>query len=287
MREPPHDRTSSAYNDEDERKPGQDQTVHSHEDLTVEGLVRFANSELVAGVDRNVLEEFLIMIRDHYPQADKATVFIEYTTGNVNVSGIKNVRGILSHLVMLLDAESTPEKKREQLVNAEGHLRRAIAEPYEFVLDELTLVFADVYERYKKDVLPISDEHGSLRKAPKAALVNIRLEEIRDLGAKGKEAKDKSLKDPEWQSGVSCLISAFEKLTNLKDELDGYCNTFDNMIEENERQEKLRNEMKDEARKSTRFHITAITIGVLGIIIAILLVVIPGLADGIRKLFSH
>jgi hypothetical protein len=290
MKEPPRDPPSPSNTDETEPEFGNDQSTHSLElsplDGRLEGWARMADSDMVAGVDRSVLEDFLGMLRDYYPQVDKATWFLELTTGQVNVSGIKNVKGILSHLVMLLEQNSPLEKRKEQLVNAEGHLRRAITEPYEIALDGLTLEFADTYERFKKEVLPISDQHGSLRQAPSAAIVNVRLEEIGDLGSKGREAKDKSLKDPEWESGVSSLIAAFEKLNNLKSELEGYCNAYDSMLEDEARQEKLRTEIQRESKKSTRLHFLAIAIGIAGIIIAVLLVVIPGLADGIRNFFS-
>jgi hypothetical protein len=243
------------------------------------------------GVDRNVLERFLTLIRDYYDKVDKATFFLEVRTGNVNVSGIKNVRGILSHLVMLLDPNAPPERRTEQLVNAEGHLRRAITEPYEIALDSLTVTFADIYDRYKRDVLPVSDQHGSLRSAPNSGIVGIRLDEIRDLESKGREAKDKDLRDPAWESGVSCLVAAFEKLFSLKSEMEGYCNAFDNMQEEEARQEKLRTQLREEihqdlskeSKRSARLHFFEITIGVLGIVIAVLLVVFPSLGVWIRN----
>lgn len=226
-----------------------------------------ADSDLVLGVDRQVLEQYLTMIRDSYDKVDKATCFLEMRTGKINVSGIKNVRGILSHLVILLDPNTPPERHAEQLIRGEGHLRRAITEPYETALDSLTVEFEEIYERYKKQVLPVSKKHSSLHSAPNSVSVEATLERIRELGSKGRDAKDRDIRTPEWDSGVSCFVDAFENLFKLKSELEAHCNAYDSL---------------KESKRFTRLHFFGIAIGIL----ALLLVVIPGMADGIRLFFQ-
>lgn len=234
------------------------------------GLTHSADPDLVMGVDRKLLEKFLTLIRDHYEKVEKATFFLEMRTGKINVSGIKNVRGILSHLVMLLEAGTPPENRAEQLVNAEGHMRRAITEPYEVALDSLTVAFEEIYERYKKEVLPVSEKHGPLRSAPNSVMVEARLHEVRDLGSKGREATSKNLWNPDWEYGASCLVDAFDKLFTLKSEIETYCNAYDSL---------------QESKRFTRLHLFGIAIGILGIVAAVLSVVIPGFPEHIRSFF--
>src|SRR5947209_18289498 len=114
---------------------------------------------LVCGVPRLHVERFLLLIRDNYKKADKATFFLEQRSGIVNIQGITNMRDVLSHLVTLLDPATPDGKWEEQLGNAEEHLRRAIIEPYEIALNELTVKFEELYDRYRQLVLPIKDNH--------------------------------------------------------------------------------------------------------------------------------
>jgi hypothetical protein len=273
MREPPHDLPPTANAETAEGESSHDQSTQTANppelDGRLQGPVHLADSELVMGVERQLLEQFLSLIRDCYDKVDKATFFLEMRTGKINVSGIKNVRGILSHLVMFLDPNAPPQKREAQLIRAEGHMRRAITEPYEVALDSLTVEFEETYERYKKEVLPVKESHGALHSAPNSVSVEARLQEIRQLGSKGRDAKDKALWTPEWDSGVSCFVDAFEKLFSLKSEIEGHCNTYDSL---------------KKSERLTRLHFFGIAIGILGIIATVLLVVIPGLSEWIRSL---
>jgi len=180
----------------------------------------------ICGVDQNLIEQFLLLIRDNYGAADKATFFLEQRTGIVNVQGIANVRDVLSHLVTLLNPTTEPEKRVAQLANAEEHLRRAIIEPYEIAVNELLIKFNELYFRYKRDLLPIKDRHLTLQSAPNAVSVDASLKKIAALYASGRSGKGKNIWSAEWEVGVKSFIDAYEALAALYAELEGHWNNY-------------------------------------------------------------
>jgi hypothetical protein len=177
----------------------------------------------ICGVDRKLVETFLELIRDNYKKADAASLFLEQRTGKANVYGITNLRDVLSHLATLLNSGTPEEKRQEQLTNAEEHLRRAVVEPYETALNTLTVQFDDLYEKYKRDVLPVQDRFPGLQAAPNTGSIEAQLEEVRGLTSNGRLAKAKNLWDPEWEVGVASFIEGYKKLADLHRLLEEYC----------------------------------------------------------------
>ena len=187
------------------------------------------SADLVCGVDRRLVEDFLNLILNNYRQADQASAFLEHRVRVSNVHAFTNVRDVLSHLCTMLDPATPPDKKRDQLNNAEEHLRRAILEPYEVGFSKLTNDFIEVYEKHKKIVEPIIEKYESLRSAPSVAMVDGRLKEIYELAKKGRNAKGRNLWTPEWEAGVASFVDAFDKLSTLKGELEGFCYRYESI----------------------------------------------------------
>jgi len=184
---------------------------------------RKRQSDLICGVDRELVERFLELVRDNYKKADAANLFLEQRTGEANVYGITNLRDVLSHLATLLSAKTPDEKRSEQLTNAEEHLRRAIVEPYETALNKLTVQFDDLYEKYKRDVVPVQDRFPGFSAAPNTSSIEAQLEDTRGLTSNGRLAKAKNLWDPEWEMGVTSFIDGYKKLSDLHRLLEEYC----------------------------------------------------------------
>lgn len=180
------------------------------------------SSDLVCGVEKSLVERFLLLIRENYKKADRATFYLEQRTGVVNLPGITNLRDVLSHLVTFLSPETPNEKRNDQLINAEEHIRRAIIEPYEIALNELTVKFEDVYQDYKRNVLPNKDKDIFFSTAPGAVEIERVLQEIRQLTSQGRIAKGRNLWDAEWDKGVAQFIEAYDKLYELKTSMEGY-----------------------------------------------------------------
>jgi hypothetical protein len=238
-----------------------------------------APTRQICGVDERLIVQFLKLIRDYYKKADKATFFLEQRTGLVNVPGIANIRDVFSHLVTLLDPNTADDQREAQVENAAEHLRRAIVEPYEMALNELTAErFKNLYGRYKSSVIPVCARYPALNGAPNIVSVEARLREIETLAALGRAAKAENIWNPEWEKGVASFIEAFEKLSDLYQELEQHLNIYDQI-------------MRD--RKSTLINIASLAAGiggfVLGIIsfaFAVALILFPSLATTMRSLLG-
>lgn len=196
-----------------------------------------AETDLICGVDRALIEEYLYLIQKNYKRADMATFFLEQRRGVVNFQGITNVRDVLSHLVTLLDPKTPPERQAEQIHNAEEHLRRAINEPYEVALNELAVDCRDLYKQYKETVLPIKDSYPTLANAPRAQDVDAIIHRVNELTAKGRSTKSKNMWNEEWEEGVICFTEAYDSLFELHRNLEMYYNQAGQIL--HERQERI------------------------------------------------
>lgn len=176
---------------------------------------------------RQIIYRFLTLIRDNYKKADKAAYFLERRAGVSNICAITNLRDVLSHLATLLALDTPSDKRRDQLANAEEHLRRSIIEPYEMALGELAGNFKTLYDRYCEQLLPVKDRHPSLHGAPNEIQIKAQLSEIDGFAESGKRAKARNLWDDDWEVGVEGLAAAFDKLSDLKEELDSYWFRFE------------------------------------------------------------
>jgi len=107
----------------------------------------------VCGVDRSVVERFLIMVREQLPQGDRSSFFLEEVAGTTYTLSMANLRDVLSHLATLLAEDTPPEEWEAQLASAEEHFRRAIQEPHAIALGVLRERFNSVYSRYQ-EILP-------------------------------------------------------------------------------------------------------------------------------------
>lgn len=227
--------------------------------------------DLICGVDRYVIERFLVLIRDNYRQADKATYFLEEQAGISNVAGITNMRDVLSHLATALSPEISQEKRVEQLTNAEEHLRRAIVEPYELAFRERLDKFRPLYNNYVNKLLKVKDRYVELQNAPNAVSLNAVTRKIANLAEKGRGAKNGNIWTGEWEEGVSCFIEAYETLLELEATIRDYWNQY-------------------ESKKTTilgiQLGVWGLIIGVLGIVISILLVIFPEFGNLVRAFFG-
>ena len=183
--------------------------------------------ELVCGINREIVEKALSLIRDNYRRADEACFFLEERAGINNVQAITNMRDAISHLVTLLNPNLSDKKRQEQLGNAEEHLRRAIIEPYEIAIDSRIKEFYGIYIRYRERLLPIKARHTILSDAPNGISIEARMREIHRLTTKGRAGKGKNLWDAAWEDGVTSFIDAFDILSELKSELETHWHNYE------------------------------------------------------------
>jgi hypothetical protein len=169
--------------------------------------------------EKEIFFRFLILVRDNYRKADKAAHFLERRANVVNTASMANLRDVLSHMATLLDPRTPALRRSDQLASAEEHLRRAIIEPYELGLGELTQKFGPVYDSYRGRVIPLMETEG-FRTAPNRVEIDNRLRDVDDLAEKGKYAKGRNLWDEEWEAGIEALIEAYDQLSSLHHEIE-------------------------------------------------------------------
>lgn len=227
-------------------------------------------TDTICGVDRVLVERFLILIRDGFPLVDRATFFLETGEGVSNVAALANVRDVVSHLVTLLDPSTPPEERAAQLANAEEHLRRAATEAYEIALGRAFERFQSLHERYKGEGL---GRKGSDLNLPAVSSVNSRLAEIRELASAGRNAKTRNLRDPAWEHGIAQLMLAYDKLAQLSSELDYYVHRVE-----------LLGALKNQQHWATLWTVLGICGTVLFGVLSIVFVTKPALVDLLRQI---
>lgn len=187
----------------------------------------YPSPDLTCGIEKNLVETFLKLIRDNYNKVDMAAFFLEQRTGIINIQGVTNVRDVLGHLANFLQPELTPDQREEQINAAAEHLRRAVTEPYEVAVNELLSRFAKLYERYKQELLPVRDEHVPLSTAPSPSAIEARLVEIQNLRREARNIKNENMWSPEWEQGVVRFAEAFDKLAALYSDIESYWYKFE------------------------------------------------------------
>jgi hypothetical protein len=178
---------------------------------------------MVLGVDREIVEEFLVLFRERYELADKANFFLEARgVSSINVT-VANQRDALSHLVTVLRRPDLSRRQQlDQLASASEHLRRATLEPYAIAVAEYSLDVLAVREEYKSKVLPliVRGRPPELARAPALDDVDKALRSIWAKRDRGRAAKARNAVDDEWELGVEQLILAFDEVDRLRTLMD-------------------------------------------------------------------
>ena len=159
--------------------------------------------------------------------------FLEEHAGILNRSGLVNLRDVLSHLATMLHKNTPSEKREAQLASAEEHLRRSIFDPYAIALGHLRKEFNPVHTDYRKRIIPLIGKRRRFQKALNTDKIREALREVARLAEEGRVAKGRNLWDPQWEEGVTSLVHAYDRLSNLHTELDHYCNDHRQAAREN------------------------------------------------------
>jgi hypothetical protein len=171
----------------------------------------------ICGVDRALIERFLVLIRDNYPKADSASFFLEEVSGVTYTLSTHNLRDVLSHLATALSPSTNPEDLEAQISSAEEHFRRAIQEPYAIALGKLREKFNEVDASYAKLYHKIEKlkKKGFFADAPTLEEVQSKQRRIAELASRGRSAKRLNKINAEWDAGVTDYIEAYNQLDIL------------------------------------------------------------------------
>lgn len=174
------------------------------------------DQRIIDQLDPEVLEVFLRLLRDKYRLADTANFHLEHRE---NVSGISiaitNQRDVTSHFITILRTPGlTKEKQLEQISNAEEHLRRAIIEPYEQLVNARVSILLENLILYKEKVLPRATEPG-FSSCPSLRQIENTVVAINKLRDSGRSRKSKNIWDADWEEGVKAFVEAYELAREL------------------------------------------------------------------------
>jgi hypothetical protein len=187
------------------------------------------------------LNRFLVLIRDSYEKADMANMYLEANCQDptVNVASLANLRDVLSHFATFLRNGLATDRRKEQIINATEHLRRAILEPYELTYRDKVRHFRELFQRYVEELLPEKDQHPFLLSAPTRHNIESRLSALNAEAEKGRLAKGNNEWVPEWEAGIACYLRAFESLKELAREIEDHWYKFQEVTRAAELQRKL------------------------------------------------
>ena len=176
----------------------------------------------VLGVERDILEQALELLRDRYHLATEANVFLELCgISGINTS-ITNQRDAVTHLVSLLRSPGNRDSQAKQLGNLVEHLRRAFFEPYELAVEDTDATVNQIIETYKQVVLTLPTLADELPGAPTLDEIETIRGAIKKRWADARMAKAENDWTIAWESGGKNLIFAFNDFKALQTRLETY-----------------------------------------------------------------
>lgn len=161
----------------------------------------------ISDYEKELLVNFLSLIKDRYSLADEANFFLEQSGISSISVAIANQRDAVSHFVSFLSNPGTDKEdyRKHQLSAAEEHLRRAIIEPYQLAVDLKKRELLDLYEDY----LTIPQNEQPLSTKEIDAIINTVIEKT----IQGRKAKTANSWSNEWKQGVISFLDAFKLLS--------------------------------------------------------------------------
>jgi ribosomal protein L17 len=216
------------------------------------------NEDRWCGVYVDVLEDLRAVINERALTVYKAHRKIEIETTFEGRAALNNLVDVLAHIAtLLLKADSLSHREQAaHVVNIEDHLRRAVMEGQEEVVNDLLDQVAERWEQYMQVAGPLRKE-GMLINAPSHRKLEQYRSEIEDLLDTGRGTKP----DAAWDqhlTGAGYFKTAAERAQELLDGMNE-CIGAANQV----------NEQRREAKRSIKLHVVSIGIGLAGLIFGI------------------
>ncbi len=202
----------------------------------------------IDGVDIKHIRWFIQTIRVKYKAVKKSVLFLENIEAEFSLTALSNIRDFLSHIETAFREDTSPEDIESNISQSEEHLRRAIIEPYQIVLECNLENFLKEYDDYlenfqEKEIKYNFDKVTNHKKIQKDILY------IQKLLAEGRESKGTNKWNYDWEEGIDKFSLGIKKTKELINTLHEYKkiyfsrkNLFD--IEEDKREKKERLELE-------------------------------------------
>lgn len=189
----------------------------------------------VYGIDIDIFDRFILLIKDEYAKVDEAIFVLEnYTkTSGINI-GVTNQRDVLSHFSTILN---DPEMGRDKLIahlnQSEEHLRRAKVESYEEAISLMIVSINKVVQSYNNIVLPLLPNE-SMPRAPDSIEISSFFKTIRDTRIEARKLKGQNSSEGAKKS-IDYLFEIYEKIKEFEERLEHYI-PIGSQIKENKKQ---------------------------------------------------
>jgi uncharacterized protein YukE len=215
------------------------------------------------GVYLDVLEDLRSILNERALTVYKAHRKIELETTFEGRAALNNLADALAHIATLLSkADSLSHREQlAQLVNIEDHLRRAVMEGQEEVVNDLLDDVGKRWDVYMEIAGPLRAE-GVLGSAPSHRRLEQYRSEIRDLLDTGRGIKP----DAGWDdhlSGAGYFKRAAERAQELLDDLNQSIGAAKELLEQ-----------RQQATKSNRLAYAGLAVGAIGVVAGILIAIL-------------
>jgi hypothetical protein len=222
------------------------------------------------GVYFAVGERLQVVLNERLLTTYKAQRKIELETQFEGRAATNNLLDVLAHLGTLLQQAPhlTYEQQMDHVVNVQDHLRRAVMEGQEEVVNALLDGVAAKWEEYQQKAAPLRAELGPV--ATHEQLQQLR-NKIGKLLDEGRATKPDSTWDQHLE-GAGYFREAAQTAQELLDKLDMCLGAAARATEDRHRQ----NEIDANRRKDRRLAIAGFVVGVVGVIAGIGLPLLMG-----------
>lgn len=215
------------------------------------------------GVYLDVLEDLRAILNERALTVYKAHREIELETTFEGRAALNNLVDALSHIAtLLLKADALDHREQlAQLVNIEDHLRRAVMEGQEEVVNDLLDDVGERWDVYMEIAGPLRAE-GVLGSAPPHRQLEQYRAEIRDLLDTGRGIKP----DAGWDdhlSGAGYFKRAAELAQKLLDALNQSIGAANELLEQ-----------RQQARKSNLLAYAGLAVGAIGVMAGALIAIL-------------
>ena len=173
--------------------------------------------KVLSEIDERILQDLVDLLFFQYPKARESIISYECNANKMPSFAFTELRDFIDHINLALH-QDMEENIPHHLAQAEEHLRRSVAEPYQgIVVDEIKNI-ETLFEKYQKSwfkTLPFVQ-------AKTIKLIEYHADKriIHDLLERGRTLKACNIWSDEFETAMQdCFLPAYEKCLALKQRL--------------------------------------------------------------------
>jgi hypothetical protein len=169
-------------------------------------------------IDKKILEDLIDLLFFQYPKARESIISFESHANEMPVYAFTELRDFIDHINLAIRQDLSSKEIPHHLAQAEEHLRRAVAEPYQGMVQEELKEIVNLFGKYNA---------SWFKKIPfvQAKLIQYdeyykKQREIHDLLEKGRKLKSCNIWSDDFDEAIqNCFLPALEKSISLKQTL--------------------------------------------------------------------